>query len=107
MKVTRSGKRRAAAINSVKVLLTSASLAATLGGWAAISTANGSALQVAQLTGSTSSNTAVQDWIASRGSTVASVSTTNSTGSATVSSATTAVTNQTLFQPTVRTRSSR
>lgn len=95
MKVTRTGKRRAAAINSVKVLLTSATLAATLGGWAVISSANGAALQVAQLTGSTSSNTAVQDWVSSRGGSVTTVS-------ASINTVTTQVT-----QPIVRTRSSR
>ncbi len=95
MKVTRSGKRRAAAINSVKVLLTSATLAATLGGWAAISTAKGATLQVAQVTGTASSSTAVQDWVASRGGSVTSVS-----------AATTTVTTQAV-QPAVRTRSSR
>lgn len=96
MKVTRTGKRRAAAINSVKVLLTSATLAATLGGWAVISSANGAPLQVAQLTGSTSSSSAVQDWLASRGG-----------SAATVTSATAATTSQVLTQPVVRTRSSR
>lgn len=95
MKVTRSGKRRAAAINSVKVLLTSASLAATLGGWVAISSANGAALQAAQVGSTASSSTAVQDWVTSRGGTVA-----------TVSAATTTITTQAV-QPTVRTRSSR
>ena len=95
MKVTRTGKRRAAAISSVKVLLTSATLAATLGGWAAISSANGAALQIAQLTGSTSSSSAVQDWVSSRGGSVASVSASINT-----------VTNQ-VTQPTVTTRSSR
>ncbi len=95
MKVTRTGKRRAAAINSVKVLLTSATLAATMGGWAVISSANGAALQVAQLIGTTGSSSAVQDWVASRGGSVA-----------TITAATTTVTTQ-VTQPTVRTRSSR
>ncbi len=47
MKSTRTGKRRAAAINSIKVLLTSAYLAATLGGWVVISAASRSTATVA------------------------------------------------------------
>lgn len=94
MKQTRTGKRRAAAINSVKILLTSASLAATLGGWVAISSANGAALQVAQVTSSTS--TAIQDWVSSRGGSVTAI---------TAASAT--VTTKVATQPAVVTRSSR
>jgi hypothetical protein len=74
MKQTRTGKRRAAAINSVKVLLTSASLAATLGGWAAISAANGSPLAVAQV----NATATVQTWLDSR-STEAATTTSSAT----------------------------
>ena len=39
MAVSRSSKRRAAGVASAKILITSASVAATIGGWAAISAA--------------------------------------------------------------------
>jgi hypothetical protein len=66
MKQTRTGKRREAAINSVKILLTSASLAATVGGWAVISASGGAAVNVAQV----DSTATVQAFLDSRSTTV-------------------------------------
>ena len=126
MKLTRTGKRRAAAINSIKILLTSASLAATFGGWAAISAANGSALEVAQV----DATATVQSWLDSRSTAVAAgtatpVSGTNQTSTAqgsmgaytatpaattaatTVAPTATAVPTQVTVQPNIRTRSSK
>ena len=131
MKMTRTGKRRAAAISSVKILLTSASLAATLGGWAAISAANGSALQVAAAGAGVDATATVQSWLDSRsttaaassaapaadttqsgaaqGSTGAAAATTAATtaATATVAPTATAVPTQVTIQPTIRTRSSK
>ena len=88
MKQTRTARRRDAAINSLKVLLTAASLAATLSGWIVISTAN-SAAQVAQV------------------STVASTGTLIDTSATTVAPAAIAAPTQVVVQRTITTRSSR
>ena len=132
MKQTRTAKRREAAINSVKILLTSVSLAATVGGWAVISTSSGAAVNVAQA----NPTTAVQDFLASRSTTTvdssaataATAATADTTGgsttqnnsltAATVATAAaapiattaptaTAVPTQIIVQRTIRTRSSR
>ena len=71
-------------------------VAATLVGWAAISTSNGSALAVAQ---ATTTSTTVQSWLASRGI----PATANTASNATV----TTTSNQVVAQPNIRTRSSR
>src|SRR5712692_7692289 len=108
MKQTRTGKRRAAAITSVKILLTSASLAATLGGWAAISAANVPASQVAQVAPATAT---VQAWLDSRSATASAATATSaaSTGQSTtiVAPTATAVPTRVVVQPAIRTRSSR
>lgn len=108
MKVTRTGKRRAAAINSVKILLTSASLAATVGGWAAISAASGSPLQLVQTVNATAT---VQAWLDSRSTTVAGGAGTNTTSaqaaSLTAAPTATPVPFRVVIQPVIRSRSSR
>jgi hypothetical protein len=88
MKQTRIARRREAAINSVKILLTSASLAATVGGWALISTANGAALDVAQV----NSTATVQAFLDSRSTTTVD-STAEPAASATAASTSAASTN--------------
>ena len=118
MKVTRTGKRRAAAINSIKVMLTSASLAAVLGGWVAISVANGSTLQVAQV----DATATVQAFLDSRANTASTANTTaaassaasSTTGTGSVTSSSAAAVAPTanavptrVFTTNIRTRSSR
>jgi len=83
MKQTRTAKRREAAINSVKILLTSVSLAATIGGWAVISTANGAALDVAQV----NATATVQSFLDSRSTTTVNTAAGSAAASATSTSA--------------------
>jgi hypothetical protein len=129
MKQTRTAQRRDAAIKSVKILLTSASLVATVGGWAAISAANGGPVSVAQV----DATATVQAWLDSRptaaatstspaatasqdntGSTAAATATTGTTPAratvaptTTVAPTATAVPTQVVIQPHITTRSSR
>jgi hypothetical protein len=118
MKLTRTGQRRAAAINSVKILLTSASLAATLGGWAAINAPSGSTLEVAQVVSNVTATATVAKTSATSGSSTgnaqlstgaAATSTQVATAAstATVAPTATAVPTQVVLQPNIRTRSSK
>ncbi len=48
-RLPRTARRRAAAIHGAKILLTSASLVATIGGWAALSAGDSATEEVAQV----------------------------------------------------------
>ena len=120
MKQTRKARRREAAINSVKVILTSASLAATLGGWAVISMADTYTAEVAEapivLVDASAAATPLPTTVPAE-PTLSVVATQGSSGPVataeptnivvpTVAPTATAVPTQVVVQPHIRTRSS-